>query len=346
MKKSKRIAVVTGDHFRKDPEKLGGVYAKEDLIEHEKMVTALRSLAGYELVDVYNDHTNLLKRLKQLDCELVLNFCDTGYRNTISQEIHIPVMLDLAQKPYSGSPPSAIINCYDKAAVSLVAEQLGLAVAKEIYLPHGQALPEDTVYPALLKPNKADGSLGITKDAMVRNQKEGKTYLSWLNDSFPRKDVLIQEYLPGPEYGMGVIGNLDLFGKNGCECLVPLEVDFEDLPKGLTPILSYESKADPDSPYWTDIKFRQARLCKKEIESMQKDCMKLFLRLGLQDYARFDFRRDKSGRIKLMEVNPNPAWASDGKLAHMASLSGYSYAQMLEQILRAAFARIQFYDKK
>ena len=46
------------------------------------------------------------------------------------------------------------------------------------------------------------------------------------------------------------------------------------------------------------------------------------------------------GRPKLLEVNPNPAWANDGKLAFMAGFAGISYPRMLEMIVDAALVRI------
>ena len=55
----------------------------------------------------------------------------------------------------------------------------------------------------------------------------------------------MQEYLPGPEYGIGLIGNPG----QGLDALPPLQVDFSALPEGLAPILSYESKSLPDSPF-------------------------------------------------------------------------------------------------
>ncbi len=48
----------------------------------------------------------------------------------------------------------------------------------------------------------------------------------------------------------------------------------------------------------------------------------LFRRFQLRDYARFDFRVGSDNTPKLMEVNPNPAWAYDGKLAFMAGFAG------------------------
>jgi D-alanine-D-alanine ligase len=67
---------------------------------------------------------------------------------------------------------------------------------------------------------------------------------------------------------------------------------------------------------------------------------RLFARLGCRDYARFDFRCAVDGEAKLMEVNPNPAWANDGKLAFMAGFAGIAYRDMLKMILDAALRRL------
>lgn len=327
-----KIAVITGDHTRPDSEKREGRFAAEDFATHAAMVTALRSSETLELVDVIQDHSNLYQRLASLDVDLVVNFCDTGYCNNIKMEIHIPCILEMLGIPYTGCPPAAIVNCYDKSMVSLVASQMGMPVAEEIFVVAGEALPDNLHFPALIKPNRADGSFGISKDAKVDNRAEAEDYAQWLAKALPDRDYLVQEYLPGPEYGVGVIGN------PGADFTIfpTLEVDFSKLPQGLTPILSFESKAEPDSPYWNNISFKQANISTSESSLLASHCQRLFARLDLRDYARFDFRRDKAGVIKLMEINPNPAWANDGKLAYMAEFAGISYVSMLELIVHSA----------
>jgi D-ala D-ala ligase C-terminus len=62
-------------------------------------------------------------------------------------------------------------------------------------------------------------------------------------------------------------------------------------------------------------------------------------RLGCRDYGRFDFRCAADGEPRLLEVNPNPAWANDGKLAFMAGFAGIAYPDMLKMILDAALRR-------
>ncbi|UCE86895.1 MAG: D-alanine--D-alanine ligase, partial [Deltaproteobacteria bacterium] len=239
--------------------------------------------------------------------------------------------------PYTGAPPAAIATCYDKEIVRLVARAHGVAVPREHFL-SADASPDELpdFFPALLKPNQADGSVGITQDAVVRSRDEARRYLRWLRETLPGRDVLVQEYLPGPEYGIGLVGN----PAHGLLALPALEVDFSRLPERLAPILSFESKAIPDSPYWTEIRFARAALA-PDVEARLVDWSEwLFRRLGLRDYARFDFRTSAGGEIALLEVNPNPAWANDGKLAFMAGFAGIAYRDLLRAILDAALARV------
>jgi D-alanine-D-alanine ligase len=330
------ILVITGDHTVPDPEKYGGRYNEEDLKAHRVMEEAFASLPGLQCT-VLADHGRFLDLVREERFDLVVNFCDTGYRNRITLEPHIPAYLELLDIPYTGASPAALSLVYDKAIVRLVAEAMSVPVPAELYMPFETltALPPDGPYPALIKPNRADGSLGITKDAVVRSPEEARVYLDGYIDTLPGRDALFQEYLTGTEYGIGLIGNPD----DGLQALPALEVDFSGLPEGLNPILSYESKAMPDSPYWTEIKFRRADLTTDEEAELVNHARRLYKRLGLRDYGRFDFRRSKDGLIKLMEVNTNPAWAYDAKLALMAGFAGMTYPELLQRIVNAAADR-------
>ena len=332
----RHLAIITGDHSASDPTKLGAAYGPQDLAAHAAMVEAVESLGRFEIT-VYSDHNWLFERLTANRPDLVLNFCDTGIGNRPTRELHLPAFLELNDIPYTGATPQAMVLCFDKQIVRLVAESLGVEVPREAYLRAAEgfrALPD--LYPALLKPNTADGSVGITKDAVVRDADQARAYLEFLARELPGQDVLWQEYLPGPEFGMGLIGNPGA----GLNAFPPLQVDFSGLPEGLNPILSFESKVDPDSPYWTDIKFQKARLEPETVQRLEDWASILFQRFGLRDYGRFDFRSAADGRPKLMEVNPNPAWANDGKLCFMAGFAGVAYPQMLERVIDAAIARI------
>jgi len=333
----RRIAILTGDHHAYDETKRGGRYNEEDLEMHQAMLDAFATIPGYEFV-CWNDHERVIAELDREPPDMVVNFCDTGFRNVPTLELNLPAFMEMRGIPYTGAPPSAMVICYDKAIVRLVAEAHGVPVPQEYFLAADadpDSLPD--LYPALLKPNRADGSVGITKDSVVRSRDEARAYFRWLQETLPGRDVLMQEYLPGPEYGIGLIGNPE----DKLQAMPTLEVDFTGLPQGLAPILSYESKALPDSPYWTEIKFKQADLPQADVDRVVARATTLFHRFGLRDYGRFDFRRAADGKIKLMEINPNPAWAPDGKLAWMASFAGIDYPSMLKLFLEGAIRRVE-----
>ena len=224
--------------------------------------------------------------------------------------------------PYSGSAPACLGLCYNKAIVRAIAQSLDIAVPLETYYdPTDQAATLPSIFPAILKPNFGDSSLGITKEAVVSDSESLVSYLDKLRSTVPNTPILVQEYVTGEEYSVGIIGNATNF------TLLPiLAVDYSELPQGLPQILGYESKWIPHSAYWDKIRYVEAKL-EPEIERQLIDhSTLLFERLGCRDYARFDFRTDENGVIKLLEVNPNPSWCWDGKLNLMAGFVGKSYS--------------------
>ena len=332
-----KIAIVTGDPSLPDPTKQHHRYGPEDLELHDVMRDAFASLGRFEFV-IIEKHQGLFDAIHAFAPDLVVNFCDTGLYNRPENEIHIATELELMGIPYTGAPPRAMLICYDKQLVRLAAEAMGVDVPAERFVAAGDVADFVPVtFPSIIKPNTGDGSVGITKDSVVDNAAEARDYLDWLMTEMPGRDVIVQEYLPGPEYGMGIIGNPD----GEFEPLPMLEVDFSKLPDGLVPILSFESKAEPDSPYWTDIDIKPATLPEAEQRRLAERCRALFRRLSLRDYGRFDFRTGADGTIRLMEVNPNPAWGFNAKLAIMAGFAGLSYAELLERLVATAWTRVR-----
>jgi D-alanine-D-alanine ligase len=161
-------------------------------------------------------------------------------------------------------------------------------------------------------------------------------YLEVLREEFRGLPLLVQEFLPGHEYSVGVIGNPG----DTYHILPILEVDYSQLDPDLPRILGYESKWLPDSPYWTQISYREAAIDEETRRKLLDYSNALFERTGCRDYARFDFRADSRGKIKLLEVNPNPGWCWDGKMNIMAGFDGLRYADLLRMVLEAAQERI------
>ncbi|HUT50831.1 MAG TPA: D-alanine--D-alanine ligase [Alphaproteobacteria bacterium] len=330
------VTVLLGDPRIADGSKREGAFHEEDFATRDAMKAAFATLDGYTF-RYLDDHTTILEELRREPPQFVINFCDTGFRNDPTRELNLPAYLEMLGVPYSGAPPAAMVLAWDKSVVRAMALACGIDVPDEVYV-----APDDDVeacmparYPAFIKPSCADGSVGITVDAIVQDRAAAIKRVRAVQAELPGRAILVQEFLSGTEYGVGVIGNPD----RGFTALPPLEVDYASLDPALPRLLGFESKAMPDSPYWSDIHFREAQLSRQERTAIEAAATTMFERLSLRDYGRFDFRADADGRIKFMECNPNPAWSNDGKLAYMAGFAGMEYRDMLRLILETAQAR-------
>ena len=329
------ITILLGDPSLPDTVKREGIFSEEDLSTIHKVQEALAEVPGYTF-NIWDSHENLISMLSEDKPEFVLNLCDEGYHNDAFMELHVPALLEMYNVPYSGAGPKCLGLCYDKALVRSLAQSLGIAVPLESYFsPDDQMATIPSIFPALIKPNFGDSSEGITVNSVIRSKEEFIKRWEELRVEFPDRPLLVQEFLDGAEYSVGVIGNPGL----GYTVLPVLEVDFSGLSADLPNILGYESKWHPNSPYWTDIKYRKAELEEGPLRSMTDASLMLFERLGCRDYARFDFRADSTGQIKLLEANPNPGWCWDGKLNFMAEFAGLSYPDLLRLIIESAQSR-------
>lgn len=333
--KTLNMLVLLGDPKLPDTVKRNGQFNEEDLSTIQRLKDALSTL-NYS-TKYFNNHAMLIDYLRQNKPDFIFNLCDEGFHNIATQELHVAALLEMLHIPYSGAAPACLALCYNKAIVRAVAQSMDIPVPLETYYnPSDQAATIPSIFPALLKPNLGDSSIGITKDAVVNNSESLVAYLENLKTLLPNTPILIQEYLSGNEYSVGVIGN-----PGNYHILPILEVDYRNLPTNLPKILGYESKWIPESPYWDKIHYVQAKLDIDMERQLIDYSTMLFERLGCHDYARFDFRSDEHGVIKLLEVNPNPGWCWDGKLNLMANFAGKTYSDLLNMIIESAIERLQ-----
>ncbi|KAJ3349773.1 hypothetical protein HDU83_000310 [Entophlyctis luteolus] len=366
------LVLILGDPSQPCVGKLNNTWNSEDFVTREKLVNALEEL-GYSTdsnLSVLDGHSTLhesLKRLPKNKGHFVFNLCDEGFDNEALKELHVPAILEMLRLPYSGAGPNCLAHCYDKGLVNRTADAIGVPTPKETFFFSNVRTPavsnicqldkvirERINYPAFIKPIKGDNSLGITPRSIVHNLKELESYMHELNDIGIR-DVVVQEYCQGTEYGVGMIGNL----ASGFHFFPVLEVDYSKIvARKLPPILGFESKWDPTSPYWSEISYKPALISDKVKSELHSWCIALWERFGCRDYARFDFRSDfgrgdgfekageRKGTIKLLEVNPNPGWCWDGKFAYMGKFENLDYKDVLGLILKAARDRTALEEEK
>lgn len=327
----KRVTVILTDPSFPTFTHKDGKFTAHDFESLLDIKEALSKIKGYKF-QYLDSHTTLIEQLLKHPPAFVLNLCDEGFRNIPAQALHVPALLDMLTIPYTGAAPSSLAICRDKTLVRSMAHALGIPVPIESYCSApSQIVPVTHRYPVIVKPNLGDGSIGITQHAVAYNPSEFLHYIDFMRKRFPDTSLLIQEFLQGPEYTVGVIGNQDKL-----EVLPILEIDYSKLPDDLPRILCYEAKWIPKSIYWKRIDFIPAKLSDRNYQRLTEYSLKLFKRLRCRDYARIDFRADVNGNIRLLELNPNPRFHL---LSLMGNEAGMTYSQLLHKILMIAEAR-------
>lgn len=321
-----KVLVALGDPRLPDQVKPSGGFDSTDLDTVARMKQALLSIPGCDFHFV-DDHTALVARIEHSD--LVLNLCDEGFLNDPRSEAVVPAMLDALQVRYTGCAPACLILCYDKGMVRAVAARHGIPTPEEVSVPVGQPVPAWGRFPAFVKPALGDSSVGIDATSVVHSALE---LHAAVDDRREYGNVLVQEYLTGTEFSVGVIGN----GEH-LIMLPVLEVDYSRLGN-LPPILGYESKWAVGSPWWEHIRYKAAAPSPAVWEALAHS-KRLFTLLGCRDYARFDWRCGADGKPRFLEANPNPGWCWDGKMALMAEMAGKDYPWFLREVLLAGLTR-------
>lgn len=323
--------VLFGDPRLPYPYREDDRFGPAELHTIEDLRSSLGSLPGYRFT-FEDDHERLLGQWPHRPPPFVVNLCDTGFRNRMTRKHHVAALLEMLEVPFTGPSALGMALCRDKYVVGAVARELGMSVPRTVLLRlDGDELLLPDFYPALIKPNRSGGSFGITTGAVVADDREARAYMRHLRGQLAWPEVLVQEYLPGPEQVVALVGNPE----GELTALPPLQIDFGDLDP---PIMSYEAKNDPSSPYWTTVRFHPAAPS-GGLERAVHGCRLLFERLACRDCARFDFRCDAEGEPKLLDVNAHPMFAGDGMITAMAEWAGWSHPELLRRVIEAARAR-------
>lgn len=338
-KGNKHIAVLFGDPQKPDPLKPFSIFDDDDFYTIDSLKSALNQLPGYAFTYLSN-HDTVIADLQKISGKVnyIVNLCDEGFDNDPTKELHIPALLDILKIPYTGASSQCLAFCYDKSLVRGIAKEMNIPVPDAFLVESDDAsfhLPFD--FPVIVKPNFGDSSFGITQESVARTREQMICAITMIREKLGyEKPILVEQFLEGKDLSVGIIGN----PLTSYTILPITEEDYSDVPEGLPRICGYEAKWLPASPY-SRIKSVPVNLEEETERFITECCMKLFQRLGVRDYGRIDWRLDKHGSPKLLEVNPNPGWCWDGHLAKMAGFGGVSYSSMLQAILHATEQRIE-----
>jgi D-alanine-D-alanine ligase len=288
--------------------------------------------AGYNatILPLRESLMSLVRRVKELKVDVLVNLCEE-FRSRPQLEANVAAMFEAVGIPFTGCPSKALAICQDKFKAKAVLNAFGLPTAKG-WLATTADQKVDIPFPAIVKPNQEDASLGIYQDSVVRDAASLHERVSKIINIY-KQAALVEEFIQGREFNVAVLETDRL------RALPVSEIDFSAMPESAPHICSYEAKWFEDHVlYATTPAVCPAPINDGLRDKLQQYAMAAFQAMGCRDYARVDFRMGPDERIAILEVNPNPDTSLDAGYARALKAAGIEYAEfwtlMIENALR------------
>jgi D-alanine-D-alanine ligase len=203
------------------------------------------------------------------------------------------------------------------------------------------SLPE-LAFPVVVKPNSEGSSKGIFDQSVVKNMKEMKEAVKHLR-LLIGGDVLVEEFLPGREFTVTVMGNKGI--GDDVFILPPVEQNYDVFPSSMNKLASYEAKwfFEDNLPNPHDAYICPPILKKRLYKEIEQLCIQAYNALECRDIARIDLRLDREDNPSLLEINTIPGMIPDENVVSYypvaARTLGWSYDKMVGKIVELALER-------
>ena len=278
--------------------------------------------------DVYH---KLLRYDREID--IVFNNAE-GLSETNIREAIVPFFCEVLQIPYTGSGPQTLINGLDKPTTKEILRNYGINTALfQKMESYADRLEKSLHFPLMVKPTSEGTSIGITQKSKVENDKElEKAVRKVIREC--RQPALVEEYISGDEYTVGIIGNY---------VLPIIKIRFEEIPGN--PIIRDPHIKEIENPYITLMSQEE-----KGYFDLGRQTVIAFEALCCNDYCRIDFRRKGiDGKFYFLEMNPLPGLSPIGSgpvskesdLPHMTRHAGIEYYETINWIMWEAIKRLR-----
>ena len=219
-------------------------------------------------------------------------------------EFELKAYLKIQKIPYTGCDALSLFSDYDKSL------QYSLALSCGIQVPIQTFISDDTDlrsivwkhYPAFIKPCLHGDSIGIRKTSVVYDRSQLITEIERQKELFPHEPIVIQEYLQGHEYTIGIMGN---WNSDSCHTLPIIQIGFGQSEDAVS-ILTHDAKNDPHSSEYMQDYYHIAELDPSIEEQIRRGTLAIYKRLKCRGYARADWRLDNKGIPKFLEINALP----------------------------------------
>jgi D-alanine-D-alanine ligase len=304
-------------------------YSMDETAEFDKQETvdALENslkLMGHETESIGNTFQLIEALAAGKRWDMVFNIAEGLYGD--GRESVVPAILDQYKIPYVFSGPVIMGLSLNKHIAKLVVSAAGVPVSPGHLISGLNDIEKCKLqYPLFVKPVSEGTGKGITEKSLVSSLPELKKMVEWILGEF-RQPALVEEYLPGREFTVGIIG----YGEEAVA------------------IGGMEVICANNLPYSIEVKENYQNYCtyKKLDADIIDECKSVALgawrALDAVDAGRVDLKADRYGKICFIEANPlaglNPVHSD---LPILSRMYGIDYQTLLEMIMKAAVKRIK-----
>jgi D-alanine-D-alanine ligase len=270
-------------------------------------------------------------RLRRLNPDVVFNQYDDVVHGAI-YEMWFAAMVRMMGFPITGSPALALgLSRYKHMSASLLhGTGIPIPPCTELLEKVGDVDRYEWQFPLIVQPGQEHAGIGLDRDSIVHSKKALRQQVRRIVQTYSQP-ALVQLFLPGREFNVGIVG-----GKRAR--VMPLaEVNYEELPPEIPPIMSYAAKWIETSVEYKKTSVICPAVVEPELARQVSDiAMRAFRAVRAWGYSRVDIRVDDAGVPRVLEVNCNASLEEGVALARSADKAGISYAQLLQMILDAA----------
>lgn len=289
--------------------------------------------------------SNLPGRLKEFFPDICFNIAE-GLGGD-SREAQVPALLEMMNVPYTASRVLANAIALDKTMTKRVWRDMGLPTASfQEFVTGEEPVSTHLRYPLFVKPAREGTGMGMDGNSVVSNEAELRQRVRWVIETY-RQPALVEDYLPGREFTIGVLGRPDaalysrlpeLYAEDGFHRFPTLEVDNS---KSITPgvygnlakTLHFGDAGIPDFICPADV---EPELAAK----LHNLAVRGHLAIGGLDVSRVDIRLDAAGEPRLLEINSLPGLSPGfSDLCVIAGAEGLSYQDLILEILYLGASR-------
>ncbi|MGE4291501.1 MAG: D-alanine--D-alanine ligase [Desulfovibrio sp.] len=247
----------------------------------------------------------------------------------MGREALVPALLEAYGVPYTFSDPLVMCLTLNKGMAKHVFRDQGIATPDFAVVERVADLENlNMTFPLFAKPISEGTGKGIDGKSVIRSRSELEEVCGRLLERF-HQPVLVETYLPGREFTVGIVGT----GDKAESCGVMEVLLRDEAEQGVYSFVNkegWESRVD----YFlrTD----------EDARAAEAVALAAWRGIGCRDGGRVDVRLDENGEANIIEINPlaglHPGYSD---LPILAEMNGMPFRELIGRILASARERIQ-----